>query len=214
MGAQGFDGFLLHLLIDLIEQTTDAAQSKVTKLLGQGKQLDERGFVQLQAKGVFGGAVLGAGGSLTQQRGQREAFTGGNFERGFGNVPAKMRAFADHAALFNDIEVFNRPVVRADDAVTGAIEAQLALLDQIGQVSIFHLVKRRKSLQKLHRAVNVLQHSCFSCLDKRFRFHHYRYRMLERCCYGGGTLARFYPSWSVASDAVPIGRKSRAVMAQ
>ena len=29
----------------------------------------------------------------------------------------------------------------------------------------------------------------------------------------GGTLARFYRSWSVASGAVPIGRKSMAAMA-
>ena len=96
-----------------------------------------------------------------------------------------MRTLAHHAALLNDVEVFDRPVGRPNDALSRAIEAQLALLHQERQVSVFHLVKGRESLQELHGAVNVLQHRSFSCLEKRIRFTHYRYRIVGRCCYDG-----------------------------
>lgn len=46
----GFHGFLLDLLVDLIEQAADPAQSEIAETAGQGKQLDERRFVQLQTK--------------------------------------------------------------------------------------------------------------------------------------------------------------------
>ena len=71
-----------------------------------------------------------------------------------------MLALANHAALFDDVEVLNRPVGRFDDAFAAGIEAQLALLDQVGQVAVLHLVERRKALQKLQGALDVLQYCC------------------------------------------------------
>ena len=35
--AEGFDGLLLNLLIDLVEQAADPAQGEVTELFGQGE---------------------------------------------------------------------------------------------------------------------------------------------------------------------------------
>ena len=71
-----------------------------------------------------------------------------------------------------------RPVRRSDDAFAGAIEAQLALFHEERQVRIFHMVKGRETLQKLHGAVNVLQHCRLPCLEKRIRFTHDRYRVV------------------------------------
>ena len=117
--------------------------------------------------------MFGAGGALAQQRGQGEALASGDLEGGLGLFTAFVGTLADHAALLDDIEMFHRPVSRSDDAFARGIEAQLALLDQVRQVSVFHVVERRESLQKLHGAVNVLQHRGFPCLEKRIRFTHY-----------------------------------------
>ena len=185
LGAQGFDGFLLHLPVDLVEQAADPAQGEIAELFGQGKHFDKRGFVQLQAEGVFSGQVFCAGGPLTQQGGEGEALASGDFKGGFDHAGALVRALADDAALFDDIEMLDRAVFGPNDAVTGAIEAQLALFNQEGQVSVFHLVKGREPLQELHGAVDVLQHRRSTCLEKRIRFAHYRYRMISRCCYHG-----------------------------
>ena len=67
-----------------------------------------------------------------------------------------MGPFTHHPALLDDVKMIYRPVSRSDDALAWTIEAQLALLYQERQVSVFHLVKGRESLQKLHGAVNVL----------------------------------------------------------
>ncbi|CRM67296.1 hypothetical protein [Pseudomonas sp. 22 E 5] len=168
LGAQGFHGLLLHLLVDLIQQAADTAQGKIAKRAGKGEQLDKRRLVQLQAKGVFGGFVLGAGGTLTQQRGEGEALAGGDFESGLRRV----RPFADDAALLDDIEVLHRPAGRFENAVARAVEAQLALFDQKRQVGVFHLVKRREALQELQSAVDVLQHGGFSRLRESISFTH------------------------------------------
>lgn len=70
LSAERFHGFLLDLLVDLIQQTADATQGEVAKSAGKREQFDERQLVQLQAEGVFGGKVFGAGRTLTQQRGE------------------------------------------------------------------------------------------------------------------------------------------------
>ncbi|MNC54940.1 hypothetical protein D3C75_1044420 [compost metagenome] len=57
---------LLDLLVDLVEQAADPTQGEVAKRAGQGEQLDEGLFVQLQAERVFAGPVLGARGSFAQ----------------------------------------------------------------------------------------------------------------------------------------------------
>ena len=166
--AEGFYGFLLDLLVDLIQQAADPAQGKIAERSGEGKQLDKRRLVQLQAKGVFGGLVLRAGGPFPQQGGQGEAFSGGDFEGGFGRV----RAFANHTPLLDDIEVLHRACRRLEDALAGAVEAQLALLHQKRQVGVFHLVEGREALQELQGAVNVLQHSSFPRLGESISFTH------------------------------------------
>ena len=126
----------------------------------------------MKTKRVFGRAMLGARGALAQQRGEGETLAGRDFKRGLGLLTPHMGTFAHHAALLDNVEVFDRAIGGSNDAFTGAIEAQLALLDQKRQVSVFHLVEGRESLQKLHGAVNVLQHRGFSCLEKRIRFTH------------------------------------------
>jgi hypothetical protein len=104
LGAEGFHGFLLDLLIDLIQQAAHAAQGKVAKAAGNGEELDERQLVQLQAKGVFGRQVFGAGRAFAQQRGEGKALAGGDFERGFGPAFGRMWTFADDPALFDDVK--------------------------------------------------------------------------------------------------------------
>ncbi len=83
-----------------------------------------------------------------------------------------MLAFADHAALLDDVEVLDRPIGRFDDAFAAGIEAQLALFDQVGQVAVFHLVERRKTLQELQGALDVLQHCCPARLGVGVLFAH------------------------------------------
>lgn len=65
LGAQGFHGFLLDLLVDLIQQAADATQGEIAKGVGKREQFDERQLVQLQAEGVFSRQVLGTSGPLT-----------------------------------------------------------------------------------------------------------------------------------------------------
>jgi len=168
LGAEGFHGFLLHLLVDLVQQAADAPQGEVAKRAGKGKQLDECRFVQLQAERVFGGFVLGTGRAFAQQRGEGEALAGGDFKSGLGRV----RPFADNPALLDDVKVLHRPARRLEDALAGAIETQLALLDQKGQVGIFHLVEGREALQELQGAMNVLQYGGFSRLGEGISFTH------------------------------------------
>ncbi len=159
---------MLHLLVDLIQQAADSAQGKIAKRAGKGEQLDKRRLVQLQAEGVFGGFVLGACRTLTQQRGKREALAGGDLEGGLRRV----RPLADYAALLDDIEVLHRPAGRFENAVAGAVETQLALFDQERQVGVFHLVERWEALQELQGAVDVLQHGGFSRVRESISFTH------------------------------------------
>lgn len=67
-----------------------------------------------------------------------------------------MGALADHSALLDDVEVFDRAVAGLDDAFARGVETQPALLHQIRQMGVFHLVKGREALQELQGAVNVL----------------------------------------------------------
>jgi len=168
LGAEGFHGFLLHLLVDLIEQAADAAQGEIAERAGQREQLDKRRLVQLQAEGVFGGLVLGARRAFAQQCREGEALAGGNLKGGFGRI----RPLADNPPLLDDIEVLNRPVRRLEDAVAGAIKAQLALLYQEREVRVFHLVERWEALQELQGAVDVLQHRSFPRLVECISFTH------------------------------------------
>ena len=178
LGAEMFNGFLLDLLIDLIEQAADPAQGEVAEDAGEGEQFDERLFVQLQAESIFTGQMLGACCPLTQQCGQGKAFAGGDFERGFSAALGRVRTFADHAALFDDMEAFHRAVGRLDDAFALTVKPQLALLHQIGEVGLLHLIEGRETLEELHSALNVLQHRGFPCLGEGVRFTHNHYRSL------------------------------------
>ena len=69
-----------------------------------------------------------------------------------------MLALADHSALLDDVEVFDRAVGRFDDALAAGVEAQLALLHRVGQVAGLHLIERREALQELQGTLDVLQH--------------------------------------------------------
>ncbi len=204
LGAEGFHGFLLDLLIDLIEQAADPAQGEIAKRVGEGEQFDERQFVQLQAEGVFAGEVLGARGPLAQQRRQRKTFAGGDFESGFGTALGGVRALADHPALFDDMEMFDRAVGGFDDALALGVKPQLTLLDQIGEVGVFHLIEGREALEELQGALNVLQNRGFPCLGEGVRFTHNHYRSLFRIVVVGSLQP-----WSTPALGVPIGRKSR-----
>ena len=75
---------MLDLLIDLVQQAAHTTQGKIAEGAGNGEQLDECKFVQLQAKGVFGGEMFGTGRTLPQQRSEGETLAGGDFESGFG----------------------------------------------------------------------------------------------------------------------------------
>ncbi len=172
LGAEGFHSALAYLLIDLIKQAADTAQGKIPKHFRHREHADECGLVQLQAEGVFPGQVLGAGCSLTQQGCQREALAAGDLERGLDTWFGQVLALANHAALLDDVEVLDRPVGRFDDAFTAGVEAQLALLDQEGQVAVLHLVERRKALQELQCALNVLQYRCLARLAVGVLFAH------------------------------------------
>jgi len=113
----------------------------------------------LQAEGVLTGQVLGAGGALAKQGGQGEALAAGALEGGLPTGFDQVLAFADHAPLFDDVEVLDRAVGGFDDAFATGIETQLALLDQIRQMAVLHLVEGWEALQKLQRTLYVLQHS-------------------------------------------------------
>lgn len=98
-------------------------------------------FGQQQAEGIFGGQVLGTRGAFADQRRQGKALASRDLEGGLGATPRTVRALTVHAALFDDVEVLDRAIAGFDDRVTFGIEAQLAVLDQIRQVSGVHLVK-------------------------------------------------------------------------
>jgi hypothetical protein len=132
----------------------------------------------LKAKGVFGGQVLSSGRPFTQQRSQGEAFPRGDFERGFGATLGRVRALAYDAALFDDVEMFNRAIGGLDDAVAGGIKTQLTLFNQVRQVSVFHLIEGRETLKELQGTLNVLQYGGFPCLCEGVRFTHNHYRSL------------------------------------
>lgn len=93
-----------------------------------------------------------------------------------------MRTFSYHPALLDDVEVFHRTVGRRDDGVTGGVETQQALLHQVGQVGVFHLVERGKALEKLQRPLDVLQHRGFPCLDEGVRFFITITQSYSNCC--------------------------------
>ncbi|MNF49287.1 hypothetical protein D3C84_305570 [compost metagenome] len=154
------------MLVDLVEQAADAAQGEVAEGVGEGEQLDEGSFAQQQAEGVLAGQVLGTGGALAEQGSQGKALATGDLEGGLGAAPGRVRPFADHAALLDDVEVLHRPVLGLDDGVAGCIETQPAVLDEKGQVSAFHLVEGRVLLQELHGAVDVLHHRLLAGLGK------------------------------------------------
>ncbi|MCY1423868.1 hypothetical protein D9M71_395940 [compost metagenome] len=177
MGAEGFYRAPLDLLIDLVEQAADAAQGKVAKHVGEGEQANECRLVQLQAEGVFTGQMFSAGCALAEQGGQGKAFAAGDLERGFGAGAGDVLAFADHPALFDDVEVLDRPVSGLDDAVIGRIETQLTLLDEKRQVGVLHLVKGGEALQELQGPLDVLQYCSFSCLGEGVHFAHEHYRV-------------------------------------
>ncbi|MNJ34450.1 hypothetical protein D3C77_291640 [compost metagenome] len=206
--AQGLYRAALDLLVDLVEQAADAAQGEVAKGFGQGEQADERRLVQLQAKGVFGGEVFGAGGAFAQQGGERKALAAGDLEGGFGAGAGHVLALTDHTPLLDDVKVLNRAVAGLDDAVFGCIEAQLALLHQKRQVGVFHQVERWKALQKLQGPLDVLQYCSLSCLGEGVHFaHEHLPRLL--CRHMGRRPCCFRLSWSDARRPVPIGRKSK-----
>jgi hypothetical protein len=179
--AQRFHRLALHLSIDLIEQAADTAQGEVAKRSRQREQADEGGLVQLEAEGVLGGQVLGSSGPLAEQRGQWKTFTQGDFEGGFSAPPSRVRTLADHAALLDDVEMLDRTIARLDNAFAGRVKTQLALLDQKSQVRLFHLIERRKTLEKLQGAVDVLQYRRLACLGEGIRFAHGSGRL---CCCG------------------------------
>ncbi len=176
--AEGFDGALLDLLIDLIEQAADTAQGKVAKGCGECEQFDECLLVQLQAEGVLGSQMLGASGTLAEQGGERKTLARGYFKCRFRAAFGRMRTLADDAPLLDDVKVLHRSVARLDDAFTACVEPQLTLLDQIRQMSVFHLIEWREFLQKLHGAVYVLQHGCLACLGESICLAHGLFRVL------------------------------------
>lgn len=204
LGAEGLHGFLLDLLVDLIEQAAHPTQGEIAEGAGEGEQFDERQFVQLQAEGVFARQMFGARGAFTEQRGQRKALAGGDFERGLCAGLGDVLAFADHPTLFDDMKVFHRAVGRFDDALALGEKTQLTLLHQIGEVGVFHLIEGREALEELQGALNVLQHRGFPCLGEGVRFAHNHYRSLFRIVVVGSL-----GPWSTPAGRVPIGRKSR-----
>ncbi|MNF76242.1 hypothetical protein D3C85_811160 [compost metagenome] len=116
--------------------------------------------------------MFGTGCALTEQCGKGETFAGGDLEGGFGAALGRVRAFAHHAALFDDVKVLDRAIGGLDNAVTRAVEAQLALLHQVGQVCVFHLIERREPLQELQGALDVLQHRRLPGFSEGVRFIH------------------------------------------
>lgn len=114
-----------------------------------------------------------------------------------------MRPFTHDSALFDDVEMLNRAVGGFDDALAGGIKTQLTLLDQVRQVSVFHLIEGREALKELQSALNVLQYRGFSCLCEGVRFtHNHDRNLLLICCW-------MFRPWSAPTRSVPIGRKSR-----
>ena len=106
-----------------------------------------------------------ARGALAEQRGNREALAGADFEGGVLTSP-RMAAFALHAALLDDVEVLHRAFVRMQDRLALGIEAQLAVLHQTQQVTLLHVVERRVLLQELDGALDVLQDRGLACFGK------------------------------------------------
>jgi hypothetical protein len=97
---------------------------------------------------------------------------GGDLESRFGPLPVAVAPLADHPALLDDEEMRHRAVLGLDDAFAVGVETQLALLDQIGQVRVFHLVEGREALEKLRGAVNVLQYGGLARLGEGVGFVH------------------------------------------
>ncbi|MFP3561773.1 hypothetical protein SB861_65950, partial [Paraburkholderia sp. SIMBA_049] len=64
------------------------------------------------------------------------------------------------------------------NAVAGGIKTQLALFNQVRQVSVFHLIEGREPRKELQSALDVLQYGGFPCLCEGVRFTHNHYRSL------------------------------------
>ncbi len=192
--AQAFHRAQLRLLVDLVEQAADPAHGELAEFVRNGHQLDEGRLVQQQAEGVLGRQVRRAGGALAHQRGHREALADDDLEGGFGTALGGMRALPVNAALLDDVEVFDRAIVRGEDALAFGIKTQLAVFHEIGEMHLFHLVEGRVLAQKLHGAVDVLQHRRLPGLGEGVSFAH-------------GSPSVFW-TWCAAEGSGHIGRKS------
>ncbi|CAH0273272.1 hypothetical protein SRABI70_03547 [Pseudomonas sp. Bi70] len=184
--AKGFHRAHLHLLVDLVEQAADAAQGEIAQRGGLAEQPCEGGFVEQQAEGVFGGQMGGAGGALADQRGHGKTLAAGDLEGGFRAASRRMGALAVHAALLDDVQVLYRAVIGVDDHLVFAVEAQLAMFDQIGEVRAVHLVEGREFLQELHGAMDVLAYRRLAGLDEIVGWFHCACILLFLWCHGGG----------------------------
>ncbi|MNZ86367.1 hypothetical protein D3C78_1051860 [compost metagenome] len=140
--------------------------------------------------------MLGAGGTFAEQGRQGKALAAGDLEGRLGAAPGRMRPFADHATLLDDVEMLHRPVLGLDDGVAGGIEAQQAVFDEEGEVGAFHLVEGRELLQELHGAVDVLHYRLLAGLGKGVCLVHGPafFLLVGQCCSRPG--------------AAQIGRKS------
>ncbi|MNJ56769.1 hypothetical protein D3C77_523320 [compost metagenome] len=123
--------------------------------------------------------MFGASSPFAEQGGEGKTLATGDLEGGFGAGAAHVLAFADHAPLLDDIEVFDRPVTGFDDAVIGCIETQLALFNEKRQVSVLHLVERWKALQELQGPLDILQYRSLPSLGEGVHFAH---EHLPRLC--------------------------------
>lgn len=113
-----------------------------------------------------------------------------------------MRTFTDDSPLFDDVKVFYWPIAGLYDALVCRIKPELTLLDEIRQMSVFHLVERREFLQELHGAVYVLQHGCLACLGERICLAHGLFRTLVIGAHGRPLVARCPLDVSLTPEAI------------
>ncbi|MNE19477.1 hypothetical protein D3C80_1125620 [compost metagenome] len=158
LGAEGFCGLQLHLLVHLAHQAADPAQGEVAEGFRLVVGAHEGGAAELQAEGVLGGDVVAAGGPLADHGRHREALARGDLLGGLQAIAALGRALAQHQPLLDDVDILDRAVAGTDDGIAGGIEAQPALLDHLRQMAEFHLVERGIAQQKVHGALDVLHH--------------------------------------------------------
>ncbi len=70
--------------------------------------------------------------------------------------------------LFEDVNVINRAIGWLNDAASGGIKAQTAMLNEQRKMANFHLIKGGVLQQKLHRALNVLHDGSFASFGESF----------------------------------------------